>query len=202
MVDVIEVLTLAAGVITALGVFAGPYLAEHLRAGRLSRRGHYEKIKEECLTPLSSTVAGLLASYFAPYESVGASRRYPFHSHEVRDTLVTLRRRAGVDLAVVNFFVGHNIDRYGYNQSPWDDPEHLAEQYSKLSRYLNMVSGREELLKEQYDRTLQEQLKARDKEIEDIKRQQAVILDAIAKGAKVDPRLLGLKAANIPLQPR
>jgi hypothetical protein len=70
MVDVIEVLTLAAGVITALGVFAGPYLAEHLRAGRLSRRGHYEKIKEECLTPLSSTVAGLLASYFAPSESV------------------------------------------------------------------------------------------------------------------------------------
>jgi hypothetical protein len=128
----------------------------------------------------------------------GASRRYPFHSHEGRDTLVTLGRRAGVDLAVVNFFVGHSIDRYGYDKSPWDDPEHFAEQYSKLSRYLNVVSGREELLKEQYDKTLQEQLKARDKEIEDIKHQQAVILDAIANGARVEPRLLRLQDTGIP----
>jgi len=63
---------------------------------------------------------------------------------------------------------------------------------------LNVVSGREELLKEQYDKTLQEQLKARDKEIEDIKHQQAVILDAIANGARVEPRLLRLQDTGIP----
>jgi hypothetical protein len=161
-------------------------------------------------TPLASEYVTHIFYYYGvrsgvnivPQERVargkGASRRYPFHSHEGRDTLVTLGRRAGVDLAVVNFFVGHSIDRYGYDKSPWDDPEHFAEQYSKLSRYLNVVSGREELLKEQYDRTPQEQLRQRDKEIDDIRRQQAVILDAIAKGAKVDPSLLGLKESDLP----
>lgn len=84
----------------------------------------------------------------------GAARRYPFHSHECRDTLVTLGRRAKVDMAVVNFFVGHSIDRFGYDKSPWDEPEHFREEYSKVGRYLNIVSGREEQIREQVEKGL------------------------------------------------
>ncbi len=73
----------------------------------------------------------------------GAKRRYPFHSHEVRDTIVTLCRRVGVDKAVGDFFVGHCIDKAGYEKSPRDDPEHFRGEYSKIAKYLNLVTGRE-----------------------------------------------------------
>jgi hypothetical protein len=99
----------------------------------------------------------------APEERVpmykGARRRYPFRSHEVRDTLVTLGRRARVDIEVVNFFVGHDIDRYGYDKSPWDDVEHFSEQYSKLAPYLNIVSQKESMIKEQVERGMGDRLK-------------------------------------------
>ena len=80
--------------------------------------------------------------------------RYPFHSHEVRDTLITLAKRNGADLSAANFFIGHTLDKYGYNKSPWDDPEYYRNEYMKISRpWLNPVSGqvmqaREEAKKE------------------------------------------------------
>ncbi len=136
----------------------------------------------------------------------GSKRRYPFHSHEVRDTLVTLGRRAGVDMAVVNFFVGHDIDHYGYDKSPFDDPEHFRGQYARLSPFLNIISGKEVALKEQYDRSLAEQLTARDKELAEIKTTQKAILAAlntpegrrlVGRGAKLDAELLGLKKEEL-----
>ena len=136
----------------------------------------------------------------------GSKRRYPFHSHEVRDTLVTLGRRAGVDMAIVNFFVGHDIDHYGYDKSPFDDPEHFRSQYAKLSPHLNIISGKEVALKEQYDRSLAEQLAARDKELAEIKATQKVILAAlntpdgrrlVGLGAKVDPEFLRISPEEL-----
>jgi hypothetical protein len=60
--------------------------------------------------------------------------------------------------AVANFFIGHNIDVHGYDKSPWDDPEHFRDQYRKLSRRLNVVTG---------------ELEAKDEEIERLEGEQA-----------------------------
>jgi hypothetical protein len=72
----------------------------------------------------------------------GAANRYPFHSHEVRDTLVTLARKARADTVAVNFFVGHSIDKLKYDKSPWDAEEYFRGEYLKVARpYLNVVSN-------------------------------------------------------------
>jgi integrase len=92
-----------------------------------------------------------------------AKRRYPFRAHEVRDTAITLARSVGVPREVVEFFAGHNIDRMGYDKSPRNDPEHFRGQYAKLAMYLNIVSGREEQLKQTYEKRLQEEVEARER---------------------------------------
>jgi hypothetical protein len=89
----------------------------------------------------------------------GAWRRYPFRSHECRDTLITLGRRAKVDSAVVNFFVGHEIDVYGYDKSPWDDPEFFRNEYARLAPYLNVVSQKETMMKEKVERGLMDRIR-------------------------------------------
>lgn len=71
----------------------------------------------------------------------GASRRYAFHSHEVRDLLRSLARVCGVDGPVANFFLGHDIDKYGYDKSPWNFPDHFREQYRKMSPFINVLTG-------------------------------------------------------------
>jgi hypothetical protein len=71
-----------------------------------------------------------------------ASNRYPFHSHEVRDTLITLARRAKADTVAANFFVGHTIDKLRYDKSPWDSEEYYRAEYLKVARpYLNVVTN-------------------------------------------------------------
>jgi hypothetical protein len=55
----------------------------------------------------------------------GASRRYAFHSHEVRDLLKSLARVCGVDTPAADFFLGHSIDKLGYDKSPWTFPERV-----------------------------------------------------------------------------
>lgn len=92
----------------------------------------------------------------------GATRRYPFHSHEVRDTLVTVGRGLEVDVGVVNFFIGHPIDKYGYDKSPWDDVEHFRDRYSRLAKQLNVISGKEAILKEEYEKRLEKEIGEKD----------------------------------------
>ncbi len=74
----------------------------------------------------------------APYR--GASRRYPFHSHEVRDLLKSLARVCGVDDPVSEFFLGHKMDKLGYDKSPFKYPEYFRDQYSKMSSHLNVLT--------------------------------------------------------------
>ena len=71
----------------------------------------------------------------------GASRRYAFHSHEVRDLLKSLARACGIDGPVADFFLGHNIDKFGYDKSPWNFPEHFREHYRKMSPFVNVLTG-------------------------------------------------------------
>lgn len=113
----------------------------------------------------------------------GAARRYPFHSHECRDTLVTLGRRAGVDMAVVNFFVGHSIDRFGYDKSPWDDDEHFRKEYAKVARFLNVISGRDEQIRE----AVRKEAESKMDRYETVLRE---MVKKINKGQKIDPDLL------------
>jgi len=70
----------------------------------------------------------------------GASRRYPFHSHEMRDLLKSLAHLQGVDDKASEFFLGHKMDAQGYNKSPFKDLEYFRDQYSKMSSYLNVLT--------------------------------------------------------------
>ena len=67
--DVATVIVVVAGLVTAIGVFAGPYVAEKLRGGRVARRDHFMKIKVHVLTPMQDSIHRLLVGYFRPSES-------------------------------------------------------------------------------------------------------------------------------------
>ena len=88
----------------------------------------------------------------------GAVRRYRFHSHECRDLMKSLARPCGVDEPVIEFFLGHSIDRYGYDKSPWSNPEFYREQYQKMRVFLNVLSSDPEKvnLKEELDKASKE----------------------------------------------
>jgi integrase len=96
-------------------------------------------------------------------------RHYPFRAHEVRDVGVTMAASAGVPSPVINFFVGHSIDKLGYDKSPKNDENHYRQMYSRLAPFLNLVSGKEQKLKAEYDQRLVGEVQARDNEIADLK---------------------------------
>jgi hypothetical protein len=50
--QIIEIVTLAAAIITAVGVFLGPYVAERIRKRGEARQIHLSRIKDSCLSPL------------------------------------------------------------------------------------------------------------------------------------------------------
>lgn len=75
-------------------------------------------------------------------EFKGATNRHVFQGHEVRDTMVTLARKAKADVIAANFFVGHSIDKLKYDKSPWNDEDFFRGEYLKIARpYLNVVSN-------------------------------------------------------------
>ena len=120
-----------------------------------------------------------------------AKRRYPFRSHEVRDTAITLARSVGVPREVVDFFAGHKIDVRGYDKSPKNDPEHFRDQYKKLAVYLNVLSGKEEKIRQEVSSASEDRLKRLEQKSE---RQDLVIkklLKMATSGDKLDPDLLG-----------
>ena len=97
----------------------------------------------------------------------GARLRYPFHSHEVRDTMITLARRVKADLAAANFFTGHSIDKLNYDKSPWDDEGHFRNEYLKIARpYLNPVSGKALEVEQLITRKFEARLSALEQQIE------------------------------------
>lgn len=63
------IVALVTSLVIAVGVFAGPYVAEKLRGGRVARRDHFMKIKDHVLTPLRDSIGRLLVGYFRPSES-------------------------------------------------------------------------------------------------------------------------------------
>jgi len=108
-----------------------------------------------------------------PEQFKGARIRYAWHSHECRDTIRTLAR-GRADTVVAEFILGHEIDRLGYDKSPWNDSEYFRREYAKMARpWLNPISGKalevERWLRAEFEqrlsaleRQIQEQLSKRD----------------------------------------
>jgi hypothetical protein len=67
--------------------------------------------------------------------------RYRFHEHEIRDTFRTACTVSGVAHPVAEFFIGHSIDKLGYDKSPQVYPEHFKNEYSKVEPMLNIFSN-------------------------------------------------------------
>ena len=126
----------------------------------------------------------------------GATIRYPLHGHQVRDTLITLRQRCGVDRAVVDFFCGHKFDEDEYD-SPWDNPDLFRQEYLKLAPHLDLITVSETRmkarLKEKYDTDLEAELSKRDAQYEELRADFERIKELLKKGAKIDPQRLDME---------
>jgi len=116
----------------------------------------------------------------APGKYQGATIRYPFHCHQARDTLITLRQRARVDRAVVDFFAGHKFDDDEYD-NPWDNGDLFRDEYSKISKYLNLITGEKALLKEEYDRKLEQEISAKDAALSTLQNRMADLEAAVRR---------------------
>ena len=123
----------------------------------------------------------------------GALRRYKFHSHEVRDILVSLAEPCNVNPAVVNFFIGHQVDKFHYDKSPWRDAEHYRDKYRILAEHLNILSNdpEKQKIREESKRTIEdlqrknrrdeELLQSYREELEDSKRSRVAVESFVKK---------------------
>ncbi len=95
--------------------------------------------------------------------------------------------------AVVNFFIGHSVDRYNYDKSPWHDSDHFREKYKILAEHLNIISNDPEKQKicEESKRAIEdlqrknkqheELLQSYKQELEDSKRSRNVVESFVKK---------------------
>lgn len=70
----------------------------------------------------------------------GRGVRYGKNPHTIRSLFRSRWRLSGCDIEVAEFFMGHDIDRLGYDKSPWLSPEWFEEQFLKAEPWLNVLS--------------------------------------------------------------
>lgn len=70
-------------------------------------------------------------------------RRYHVHLHEFRDLFKSLCTLSGVNQVASEFFLGHVIDRLGYDKSPLYDEDWFRREYMKVEPRLNVLSNPE-----------------------------------------------------------
>lgn len=78
-------------------------------------------------------------------------KRYHVHAHEFRDLFKSLCTLNGVNPIASEFFLGHRIDKLGYDKSPEYNVEWFRREYRKVEPQLNIISGienREDIKKE------------------------------------------------------
>lgn len=85
--------------------------------------------------------------------------RYHVHAHEFRDLFKSLCTLSGVNPIASEFFLGHEIDKLGYDKSPQYDEEWFRNEYRKVEPKLNILSNpsgieRENELKKSFRREL------------------------------------------------
>jgi len=80
--------------------------------------------------------------------------RHKFHPHELRDVFKSVCTIAGVKAIASEWFLGHKIDKLGYDKSPFMDKAFFRKEYKKAAGLLNLLSsaGAPEETKVQRDR--------------------------------------------------
>ena len=68
-------------------------------------------------------------------------RRYRVHAHEFRDLFKSLCTLSGVSPVASEFFLGHGIDKLGYDKSPQYDEAWFRREYLKVEPKLNILSN-------------------------------------------------------------
>jgi hypothetical protein len=81
--------------------------------------------------------------------------RYHVHAHEFRDVFKSLCTLNGVNPIASEFFLGHSIDKLGYDKSPEYDVEWFRREYRKVEPQLNVLSGVGSMEDVKQDATLQ-----------------------------------------------
>lgn len=67
--------------------------------------------------------------------------RYHIHAHELRDLFKSLCTLSGVNQVASELFLGHTVDKLGYDKSPQYDEEHFRNEYRKVEPQLNLLSN-------------------------------------------------------------
>ncbi len=67
--------------------------------------------------------------------------RYHIHAHEVRDLFKSLCTLSGVNHVASELFLGHTVDKLGYDKSPQYDVEFFRNEYHKVEPQLNLLSN-------------------------------------------------------------
>jgi hypothetical protein len=68
-------------------------------------------------------------------------KRYRVHAHEFRDLFKSLCTLSGVSPVASEFFLGHGIDKLGYDKSPQYDEAWFRREYLKVEPKLNILSN-------------------------------------------------------------
>lgn len=69
-----------------------------------------------------------------------SGNRYGKNLHELRDLFRSRWRLTGIDVELAEYFLGHGLDRYGYDKSPQHDPEWFKDKYVEASSWLNILT--------------------------------------------------------------
>ena len=95
-----------------------------------------------------------------------SSNRYGKNLHELRDLFKTRWRLTGQDMELADYFMGHDIDEYGYDKSPMVYPDYFEEGYRNAQPWLNILSGDpEKIPRVEVNRQLRELREVQDAEI-------------------------------------
>jgi len=94
--------------------------------------------------PLDSVNVGAMVTRVA--KKIGLIKpsevdRYHIHAHEFRDLFKSLCALNGVSPVASEFFLGHRIEKMGYDKSPEYDVEWFRREYRKIESQLNIISG-------------------------------------------------------------
>jgi hypothetical protein len=68
-------------------------------------------------------------------------KRYHVHTHEFRDLFKSMCTLNGVNPIASELFLGHTIDKLGYDKSPQYDEEWFKSEYLKVEPKLNIISN-------------------------------------------------------------
>lgn len=107
---------------------------------------------------------------------------YHTHLHELRDLFKSLCSLNGVNKIASEFFLGHDIDKLGYDKSPKYDTMFFRDEYSKVAPVLNLFSENGEVKKkiDQVANDFREELKKKDEENKKLREQLENLQDKVA----------------------